>query len=394
MSTRLRSLDVLRGATVALMILVNNPGSWHHLYSPLDHAGWHGCTPTDLVFPFFLFAVGNALAIVMPGLRQGTSAAFWAKVARRTAVIFALGLLLNAAPFVRWDAAGQLVMRDWEQLRIMGVLQRIALCWGAAAVIVWLGGLHGALMAVATLLLGYWALCLGWGEAADPYGLMGWFGTEVDRAILGSSHLYRGEGIAFDPEGLASTPPAIAQVLIGWWVGWRLQAGGQAAGRGPDADTLVRLFIAALAMVAAAYVWQLAMPLNKKIWTSSYVLLTSGLATATLAALAQWLDRDAGPAAAARGVVRFCEVFGQNALFVFVMSGLVPRLLLLVRWDDGVDAAGLPRFITPLPWLYRSVFADIGRDPRFGSLLFAVANLAAYWALAAWLDRRQIHIRV
>jgi predicted acyltransferase len=345
--------------------------------------------------------VGNALAIVMPGLQRGTPPAFWAKVARRTAVIFALGLLLNAAPFVRWDAAGHLVPRDWEQLRIMGVLQRIALCWSAAAVIVWwLGprdtqaGARGVPAAIASLLLGYWALCLGWGDAADPYGLMGWFGTEVDRAVLGAAHLYRGEGIAFDPEGLASTPPAIAQVLIGWWVGRSLQSGRNGAGGGPDADTLVRLFVAALGMVAAAYLWQLAMPINKKIWTSSYVLLTSGLATATLAALAQWLDRGDMQAVSRHAAVRFCEVFGQNALFVFVMSGLVPRLLLLIRWDDGMDPAGLPRFITPLPWLYRTVFADLAPDPRVGSLLFAIANLAAYWALAAWLDRRQIHIRV
>ena len=129
------ALDVFRGATVALMILVNNPGSWNALYPPLAHASWHGVTPTDLVFPFFLFAVGHALALVMPALLAGPPRVFWARVARRTALIFAIGLLLNAAPFVRWDAAGELVLRDWSQLRIMGVLQRIALCFGAAAAI-------------------------------------------------------------------------------------------------------------------------------------------------------------------------------------------------------------------------------------------------------------------
>ena len=147
MSARCRSLDVFRGATVALMILVNNPGTWAHMYPPLAHAPWHGCTPTDLVFPFFLFAVGNALAFVMPGLLAGPAAAFWAKVARRTLLIFFIGLFLNASPFVRWSAEGELVLRQWETLRLMGVLQRIALCFGAAAAIVWLSSAARAMWA-------------------------------------------------------------------------------------------------------------------------------------------------------------------------------------------------------------------------------------------------------
>jgi predicted acyltransferase len=142
-AARLRSLDVFRGATVALMILVNNPGSWSALYPPLAHAQWHGITPTDLVFPFFLFAVGNALALVMPGF---TAATFWPKVLRRTALIFLIGLLLNASPFVRWDTSGELVLRSWDTLRLMGVLQRIALCFDRhrIAVVGLLGGLCGA----------------------------------------------------------------------------------------------------------------------------------------------------------------------------------------------------------------------------------------------------------
>lgn len=384
---RLRSLDVLRGATVALMILVNNPGSWHHLYPPLAHAGWHGCTPTDLVFPFFLFAVGNALALVMPQFEAAAPSVFWTKWLRRTLLIFGLGLLLNAAPFVRWDAVGDLVARDWSQLRTMGVLQRIALCWAAAALVVrWLGD-RGALLAIAGLLLGYWAACAALGDPADPYGLMGWFGTGIDRALLGSAHLYRGEGVAFDPEGLASTAPAVAQVLIGWWVGQRLQR------EGASAASVARLFITAAMLGVLAYAWQLGMPLNKKIWTSSYVLLTSALAIAGLATLVWRVDMAARGTKAPWWQVA-SEAFGKNALFVFVLSGLVPRVLGLLRWADGMDSNGQARFITPLPWLYRTLFEGVGSDPRLGSLLFAIANLAAYWALAAWLDRRRIYIKV
>jgi predicted acyltransferase len=390
-NARFRSLDVFRGATVALMILVNNPGSWSHIYPPLAHAPWHGCTATDLVFPFFLFAVGNALAFVMPGLLAGPASVFWAKVAKRTLLIFAIGLFLNASPFVRWDpATGELVLRSWDTLRLMGVLQRIALCFGAAAVVVALCGRRsaaGPLWAAAVLLLGYWAACVAFGAPADPYSMPGWFGTAIDRALLGESHLYRGEGVPFDPEGLASTVPAIAQVLLGWWVGRMVVAGPV------DAALVARLFLWATALLVAAHFWQMAMPLNKKIWTSSYVLHTTGLAMMGLAAFIHLIDIRQRPAEK-RGWARFFEVFGKNPLFIFVLSGLVPRVLALLRWQDGSGPDGQPLWTSPLPWLYKSVFAQAPGDPRLGSLLFACANLSLYAALAWWLDRRRIYVRV
>jgi len=133
---RYYSLDVFRGATVALMILVNNPGSWGHIFSPLAHASWHGCTPTDLVFPFFLFAVGNAMSFVMPKLQQGNNSAFWGKVIQRTIMIFGIGLFLNWSPFVKFSE-DVLVWKPWENVRILGVLQRIALCYFFASVIIY-----------------------------------------------------------------------------------------------------------------------------------------------------------------------------------------------------------------------------------------------------------------
>jgi predicted acyltransferase len=389
---RFRSLDIFRGATVALMILVNNPGSWNHLYGPLAHAPWHGCTPTDLVFPFFLFAVGNALALTMPGLRAGPAGAFWAKVAKRTVLIFAIGLVLNAAPFLRYDAAGALVLRDWETLRIMGVLQRIALCFGAAAAIVWLFGQRAAVPAAAALLLLYWALCLTLGATGDPYSLQGWFGTAIDRALLGESHLYKGEGVPFDPEGLASTLPAVAQVLLGFWAGSMVRRQGK-----PSAELLVRLFVAATLLLVLAYLWQLQMPLNKKIWTSSYVLHTTGLALLALALLIHVVELRARPAEM-WGWARFFEVFGKNPLFIFVLAGLVPRFLALLRWPDGLKDDGSVLYTSPLPWAYKQVFAPLGdafgSDPRLGSFLFAVTNLAVYAAIAAWMDRRRWYVRV
>jgi predicted acyltransferase len=395
MTQRFRSLDIFRGATVALMILVNNPGSWGHLFSPLAHAGWHGCTPTDLVFPFFLFAVGNALAFVMPGLQDAAAATFWPRVLKRVAIIFAIGLFLNASPFVRWDADGALVLKSFESLRFMGVLQRIALCFGAAAALVWaLRGSKDAakvLWAATALLVGYWLACQQWGsygEGADPYSLLGWFGTAVDKALLGASHLYKGEGLPFDPEGLASTAPAIAQVLLGWWVGDMVVKAGT-----PDAGLVSRLFLWGGVLLVAGYVWQLDMPLNKKIWTSSYVLHTTGLAMMLLAALIHVVEIRQQPAEQ-RGWASFFEVFGKNPLFVFVLSGFVPRVLALLRWADGFKPDGTLLWTSPLPWLYRNIFANLTSDPRWGSFLFAVANLSAYWLLARWLDKRRIYIKV
>jgi predicted acyltransferase len=410
MSQRFRSLDIFRGATVALMILVNNPGSWSHLYPPLAHAGWHGCTPTDLVFPFFLFAVGNALAFVMPGLKDLAPSAFWARVLKRTAIIFAIGLFLNASPFVRWDAEGALALKSFESLRFMGVLQRIALCFGAAAAIVYFSHRFfssgkAALWAAAVLLVGYWLACRQWGhvpDAADPtgpYELLGWFGTAIDRALLGAGHMYKGEGLAFDPEGLVSTLPAIAQVLLGWWVGNMVARATTASqpGAAPLIASLTqlvaRLFMWATLLLIVAYGWQLEMPLNKKIWTSSYVLHTTGLAMMTLAALI-YIIEIRGQASEQTLWANFFEVFGKNPLFVFVLSGFVPRVLALVRWADGVKPDGSLLWSSPLPWIYQSFFANVSSDPRLGSFAFAVANLSAYWLLARWLDRRKIYIKV
>lgn len=387
-----RALDAFRGATVAGMILVNNPGSWQHLYAPLAHAPWHGCTPTDLVFPFFLFAVGASLALVMPALQRLSAGGFARRIAQRSLLIFGIGLLLNAAPFVRWDEAGALVLRDPETLRLLGVLQRIALCFGVAAVIAWWGGVRAALWAAAVLLVGYWAALWAFAQGPDPYSLEGFFGTALDRALLGPAHLYQGEGVPFDPEGLASTLPAVAQVLLGFVVGVRL------ARRAADPGWWRPLLVAAAVLVAAGLVWSLALPLNKKIWTPSYVIFTTGLAVLAMVALAALLDgRTARGGADARrdfrgpaGVlVRGCEAFGRNALLVFALSGLVPRLLSLWRLPAGDGSSTM----TPLQWLYRHGFEPFFADPRLASLAYAVVTVLAYGLLARALDRRGIYFR-
>ena len=380
---RYQSLDVFRGATVALMILVNNPGSWGHIFSPLAHASWHGLTPTDLVFPFFLFAVGNAMSFVMPKLAQGTDLDFWKKVLKRTILIFAIGLFLNWSPFVKWSD-GALVFKQWEQIRILGVLQRIALCYFFASVIIYYGKSTWALYLGAVILLLYWLLTTLLGAPGHPYSLSGYFGNAIDQSILGITHIYKGEGVPFDPEGFTSTLPAIVQVIFGFLVGEYIQ------NKGKNFEMLSQLLLTGVVLVLAGYIWDFSFPINKKIWTSSYVVYTSGLAMITLSVFIYLIEfkNTTGKWS------YFFEVFGKNPLFIFVLSGFLPRVLALLRWEDHVNEMGEKVYTSSLPWFYEHVCKNIHSDLRVGSLLYALCFIAVMAILAYILDKRKIYIKV
>lgn len=380
MKDRFYALDVFRGATVCLMILVNNPGSWEYIYPPLKHAPWHGLTPTDLVFPFFLFAVGNALSFVMPRLESGGDAVFWKKVVTRTFLIFSIGLFLNWWPFFQWHNHS-LEFVSWVNaddasrgVRIPGVLQRIALCYFFAAVIIYYLKPRKAFVTALILLLIYWLLCFG-GNPSDPYSLAGWFGTGIDKKILGVPHMYKGEGVPFDPEGLVSTIPAIAQVILGYMTGDYIQK------KGKNFEMLSGLFVAGVAMLITGFIWDLVFPINKKIWTSSFVVYTSGLAIMTIATLIYFIEFKK-----IRGwLSRFFDVFGKNALFVFALSAFLPKALNLIRLGDGT---------TPWNWLYKKILINTPGAPENGSLLFALCVITFMWAVCYWLDRKNIYIKV
>ena len=380
---RYYSLDVFRGATVALMILVNNPGSWSNTFSPLAHASWHGCTPTDLVFPFFLFAVGNAMSFVMPQLQQGNSSEFWKKVIKRTILIFLIGLFLNWSPFVKWSDTG-LVFKPWENVRILGVLQRIALCYFFASVIIYYGKSRMALFIGMMILVIYWVLSFALGAAGHPYSLSGYFGNAIDFNILGISHIYKGEGVPFDPEGLTSTLPAIVQVIFGFLVGEYIQL------KGKNFEMLAKLLLTGVVLVLVGFIWDFSFPINKKIWTSSYVFYTSGLAIVTLSMFIYLLEFNN-----AKGRwSQFFDVFGKNPLFIFVLSGFLPRVLALLRWVDHVDEKGEPVYTNALPWFYQNVCKDVASDLRIGSLLYALCMIAFMGTIAYLLDKKKIYIRV
>lgn len=386
MKTRYRSLDIFRGATVCLMILVNNPGSWSQIFAPLKHAPWHGLTPTDLVFPFFLFAVGNAMAFVLPRLKEQGPGVFWRKVMKRSILIFAIGLFLNWYPFVRWHE-GSLEFIGWvnqhnneKGVRIFGVLQRIAVCYLFASIIVFYLKPKAAWFFSLILLLAYWAFCL-LGNPTDPYSLEGWFGTNIDKAILGISHMYKGEGVAFDPEGLLSTIPAIVEVIFGFFVGSYIKNTASSTEPSSIYKMLTGLFVAGVALLLTGFCWDMVFPINKKIWTSSYTVYTVGLAIITLSTMIYLIE-----VKNYKGFpTRFFEVFGKNALFIFSLSAFLPKTAGLFTSDEGVNFWN---------FLYKKIYINIPGDPKLGSLMYALTVIIFMWAICWWLDKKKIYIKV
>ncbi|MDE1191280.1 MAG: heparan-alpha-glucosaminide N-acetyltransferase domain-containing protein [Arachidicoccus sp.] len=383
MKERFYSLDVFRGLTVCLMILVNNPGDWDHIYTPLDHAKWAGCTPTDLVFPFFLFVVGNTLAFVIPRLRESGTSSFIKKVIKRSLLIFGIGLFLNWFPFFMWKD-NQIVFKAWENVRIFGVLQRIAVAYFFASLIIYFFKTKTAVIIGIIILIGYWLLCYALGAPGDPYSITGWFGTsQVDIPVLGVNHMYHGEGIPFDPEGIASSAAPIVQVIIGYLAGKFIRE------KGKTYEMITQLFVtAALLLFIGAFFGQF-FPIAKKIWTSTFVIYTSGMAMLILAVVIYfiemknkriWLDK-------------FFNVFGKNPLFIFVLSGLLPRALGLIRIPKGIEN-GQQTYQNPLGWFYEHICVPVFSDPYKSSLMYAICFIIFMWLIVYWMDKKKIYVKV
>jgi predicted acyltransferase len=366
-SGRLDSLDIFRGMTIAFMIIVNTPGSWKYVYAPLKHAEWHGCTPTDLVFPFFLFIVGVStwFSLKKYGSEINSSSVF--RILRRMVAIFAVGLLLTIFPYFN---------RDYSMLRIMGVLQRIALAYGFGAIICLSVRKEYLWIVTAVLLLLYWALMAFLG-GADPYSLNDNFALKADLAILGKNHMYKGFGIPFEPEGLLSTIPSICTVIIGYFTG-ELISKGAASGK-----TVMKLLIIGAGIAGLGYLWGFAFPINKALWTSSYVLYSAGLAIIILSVL--YLIAD---------VLKFKMwgtffiIFGTNALFTFAMAAIWTKLMLyVIKIPSGGEK------ISFYNWFYEKVCVPVAGNLN-GSLMFAVIQVLLLWAVALILYRKKIMIRL
>jgi len=405
MNQRYYSLDVFRGMTVAFMILVNHPGSWSHIYAPLEHAAWHGLTPTDLVFPFFLFAVGNAMAFVLPRLRAAGDAAFWKKIIGRTLLILLIGTFLQWFPFSHWQN-GHLVLRGWEWtrangelagIRVSGTLQRIAICYFFASVIVYYTKVRTAAVVGGLILLFYWILCIAM-NPADPYSFEGWFGKAIDLNLFGAAHVYHGDGVAFENEGIVSTFPAIVTVIIGFIVGDYIRRTGKlTAGLQPDATTvhpiyktIAVLFTAAVVLLLIGYLWSLFFPLNKKIQSSSFVITTAGLAILLLSTLIYLIEAKNKRS----WWMSFFNVFGKNALFIYALSELIGEVFGFIRISNGLDEHGQAAYINPLQWFYQNICTRFPGPPQNGSVLYSICIVLFLWMISYWLNKKKIYIKV
>ncbi|HLM02577.1 MAG TPA: heparan-alpha-glucosaminide N-acetyltransferase domain-containing protein [Pyrinomonadaceae bacterium] len=380
-SSRLVSLDVFRGMTVAGMVLVNNPGTWSAIYDPLKHAEWNGITPTDYVFPFFLFIVGVAISLAL-GKRietgGGANREIYLKIFKRAAVIFLLGLFLTAFPFYNF-AKGEWL--DVSNLRIMGVLQRIAVCYLCAALIFVHTNWKQQAIIAAALLLVYWALMtlipVPGCEITTINDKACNLAAYLDRLILTENHIWK-QGKVFDPEGLLSTIPAIATTLAGVLCGHWLRR------KSEDHAKVSAIFFFGVGLLALGYLWQLAFPLNKSLWTSSYVVYTAGLALCFLG-FCYWLIDIKGYKKWAKPFV----IFGVNALVLFVGSGLMAKLLGIVKVAATEDG----KAVSLQQWIFNNLFLTVAA-PVNASLMYAVSFILV-WLLLMWLlYRKEIFIRI
>lgn len=369
---RFTALDVFRGMTICLMIIVNTPGNGATTFSPLLHAKWDGFTPTDLVFPSFLFAVGNAMSFVMPRwAKLGQKEVLW-KIFKRTLIIFLLGFLMYWFPFVKWDANHQLIAYPFSETRVFGVLQRIALCYGIASLMIYYLKPRASLIISIIFLFLYWILLYAFGDPAAPLSMEGNAGEALDKWLLPEKHLYHGEGVAFDPEGLLSTLPAIANVVAGYKVGKYIQQ------KGNTYEGLTKLLLTGVALLFGAYCWNLCFPINKKLWTSSFVLQTVGLDCIIIALIIYIINFKQKT-----NWTYFFEVFGRNPLFIYLLSELGVTLLYFFRVDEKTNM---------FQWIYLNIFRNAGE--YVGSFLFAVTVMLICWLVGYFMDKRKIYVRV
>ncbi len=373
-------LDALRGLTIAAMILLNNPGSWAagHQYAPLTHAPWHGCTFTDLVFPTFLFCAGVAIVPAFTkklaaGLPRGPLAL---GVGKRVLWLLLLGLFLSAFPLVTFAANSHWYDRLLG-VRFPGVLQRIGVCYGLAALLFLFTKVTTQRLVLAACLLGYWALItwvpvpgVGAPNLDEPMGTLQGY---VDRLVFGD-HIYK-KG-KYDPEGLLSTIPALASCL------WGVEAGRLLVSNHSPLAKVHRLLAGGALLMALGWAWSWALPLNKELWTSSYVLWSAGIATVALA-VSQWAFDVHGW----RRLGHPLQVYGVNALLVFVGSGVLGRLTGSLI-TTTIEVGGKPKVVGLRDAFYQTILLPCFGDAKLASLAFALLWIAGWYAVLAWLFRR------
>ena len=364
---RFLTLDVFRGLTIFLMIIVNTQGGGSVPYKQMMHADWNGFTLTDLVFPSFLFAVGNAMPFAFAKFDKMPERAVVLKILKRGLLIFVIGFLLGWYATMRFGY-WHISFVDADHVRIMAVLQRIALCYVIAALMARFLPFRWLMIAAIVMLFIYWFLLNQFGD----YTITGNAVRRLDLRLLGINHLYRERGIVFDPEGLLSTIPAVVNVITGYL------AGAYIRDKGKNYECLAMLALSGIACIVVGLWWNLMLPLNKKLWTSSYVVFTSGLDLVILAFLFYWIEL----LQFKKGLGLFLA-FGKNPLFIYILSNLFLFLLILPVQNNMIL----------IDWVSINVFQKLIPGPM-GCLLFALA-FTLLMGLFAWLmNKRKIYIRV
>jgi predicted acyltransferase len=372
---RFLSLDVFRGMTICFMIIVNTPGSGAEPFSPLEHATWHGFTPTDLVFPSFLFAVGNAMSFSLGKYRQISNASFLTKVFKRAALIFLIGYLMYWFPFFRFDANGHITGAPMSHTRILGVLQRIALCYLIASLMIHYLTARTGIITCIILLVGYWVLLLIFGDPSQPYSMLGNAGLYLDKFLMGDNHIYHGEGIPFEPEGWLSTLPSIVNVFVGYMAGRYIQQ------KGKGYETISKLMLVGCLLIFFALWWNMIFPINKKLWTSPFVLLTTGIDLLLISGLIYIVEiKNVNTA----NWTRFFVIFGRNPLFIYILSEILVTIFYMFRISPHQSFYN---------WLNDSFFQVITTG-SIGSFLFAICFMLVCWSVGWWLNKRKIYIKV
>lgn len=363
---RLKALDVLRGITIACMILVNTPGSWSYVYWPLIHAKWHGFTPTDAVFPFFLFIVGVSIHFAFKNFKPEENKKALKKIIKRTVFIFLIGLFLNLFPKF-----------NFETVRYFGVLQRIALAYGIGAILCLFFNKKTLFYFTIFILFAYWSI-LYFSVSENPFGPQTNLVGKIDVFLFGSNHVWKGLGFPFDPEGLLSTLPSVATVIIGSLTGRFLSN---------TVNNIVKiknLLVYGFGLVVLGYTWGLLFPINKYLWSSSFVCFSAGLAMLFLSLLIWVIDVKKY----SKWSTPFIH-FGTNPLFIFVFSGLyVKTLIYLIKITNTEGET-----INAKQYIYQNIFVPIAGDMN-GSLLFAITHIVFFWALVYILFKNKIFIKI
>ena len=376
-SSRLISLDILRGITIAGMIMVNNPGSWSSIYRPLGHASWHGLTPTDLVFPFFMFIMGVSTFMSLRKYNfQASKESVW-KIVKRTFLIFLIGLGLNwFGQLSRGLGAGEsfaTAATHFDTIRILGVMQRLALAYGFAALIGLLFKPKQILWLIVTLLIGYFFILLfGNGFELSEQNII----SVIDRNLWGEAHMYKDSGIALDPEGLLSTLPSIAHVLIGFLFGRMIMETKD------NHKRVERVLIWGTVLAFSGLLLQYGCPINKKIWSPTFVLTTTGFAAQLLGLLIWIIDINKRSKWS-----RFFHSFGINPLFIYVLAGILANVIGNVKITHAGEAISLKGYIY-------SVLIQPWTGAHFGSLVYALFFVSLCWLAGYILYKRDIYIKI